>query len=143
MSRGRMQLQAIGYVENGIIRRPPRGWSDVRSKITVLEAFSDALLGIEEYRHLLVVFWFDQKGADDRGTTRVHPMRRKDLPLRGVFATRSPARPNPLGVTEVRLLDRDANVLYVEGLDALHDTPVIDIKGTVPPGQPGPAWHGR
>ena len=61
-------------------------------------------------------------------------MRREDLPLVGLFATRSPRRPNPIGVTTVRLLERRGNVLRVLGLDALDGTPVLDIKPYLPYG---------
>ncbi len=63
-----------------------------------------------------------------RGTLKVHPQGKRDLPLIGVFATRSPSRPNPLGITIVRLLERRGNVLKVVGLDALNGTPVVDLK---------------
>jgi len=65
-------------------------------------------------------------------------MRRSDLPLVGLFATRSPRRPNALGMTVVRFLQRQGNMLYMEGLDALDGTPVIDIKPYLPDGDAVP-----
>ncbi|MFH1739812.1 MAG: TrmO family methyltransferase, partial [bacterium] len=58
----------------------------------------------------------------------VHPGGDRSRPMRGVFATRSPARPNPIGVTTVRVLDCEENALVVEGLDALDGSPIVDIK---------------
>jgi tRNA (adenine37-N6)-methyltransferase len=66
--------------------------------------------------------------SEKRIVRRVHPMGRKDIPKQGVFATCSPARPNPVLVSAVQLVDRQGNILHVKGLDAVDGTPVIDIK---------------
>ena len=63
---------------------------------------------------------------------KVHPRRKQSLPLVGVFATRSPARPNPIGMATVKLLECHDNVLKVIGLDAVDGTPVLDIKPYIP-----------
>ncbi|UCE96593.1 MAG: SAM-dependent methyltransferase, partial [Candidatus Bathyarchaeota archaeon] len=59
---------------------------------------------------------------------KIHPRGRKDFPLMGIFATRTPNRPNPIGLTLVELLKRDVNVVWVRGLDAFDGSPVLDIK---------------
>ena len=84
--------------------------------------------GLEDFSHLLVLYWAHRVGQDGRFITKAHPMGRKDLPVVGIFATCSPARPNPVCAMVVRLLERKDNVLKVEGLDALDGSPVIDIK---------------
>jgi tRNA-Thr(GGU) m(6)t(6)A37 methyltransferase TsaA len=81
---------------------------------------------------LLVLYWAHLVKPEARSLTRVHPMGRKDLPLVGVFSTCSPARPNPVLVIAVRLLERDGNILRVEGLDAVDGSPVLDIKPYLP-----------
>jgi tRNA-Thr(GGU) m(6)t(6)A37 methyltransferase TsaA len=63
---------------------------------------------------------------------KIHPRGRQELPLLGLFATRTPNRPNPVGKAMVRLLQRRGNILRVEGLDAIDGTPVIDIKPYIP-----------
>ena len=63
---------------------------------------------------------------------KVHPRGQQELPLVGRFATRSPTRPNPIGKTTVKLLERRGNILKVTGLDAIDGTPVIDIKPYIP-----------
>jgi tRNA-Thr(GGU) m(6)t(6)A37 methyltransferase TsaA len=68
----------------------------------------------------------------------VHPKRNQNLPLVGVFATRSPVRPNPMGMATVKLLEHRDNVLKVIGLDAIDGTPVLDIKPYIP-GSDSPA----
>lgn len=107
--------------------------------------FEGILEGIEDFSHILVLYWPHLLPARSRGLRQVHPMGRKDLPRVGIFATCSPARPNPVLVSAAELLERDGNVLRVKGLDALDGSLIIDIK----PYEPGyygvknptlPAW---
>ena len=119
-------LRPIGYVENGLRERPPGGWAGVMSRVVVSQALTAGLEGIEEFSHIVVIFWFHR--APPGGPLKVHPQRRGDMPLVGVFSTRSPQRPNRLGLQTVRLMERQGNVLTVQGLDTLDGTPVLDIK---------------
>ncbi|QSZ68466.1 tRNA (N6-threonylcarbamoyladenosine(37)-N6)-methyltransferase TrmO [Methanofollis aquaemaris] len=98
------------------------------SEIVVNKDLIESLDGIEDYSHLTVLYWAHQVPETGRSLTRVHPMGRKDMPLTGLFGTCSPARPNPVLVTVVRLCGRNENVLEVAGLDAIDGSPVIDIK---------------
>lgn len=84
--------------------------------------------GIEGFSHIIVLYWPHLLPPERRKICQVHPMGREDLPLNGVFATCSPARPNPILMTVVRLLGRDDNVLRVTGLDAVDGSPIVDIK---------------
>ncbi len=95
-----------------------------RSTITIDAAYQDALLGIEGMDHLDILFWIPLS----RDVLQVHPRGDRARPLRGVFSTRSPVRPNTIGVTGVRLISREGTTLIVEGLDALEGTAIIDIK---------------
>jgi tRNA-Thr(GGU) m(6)t(6)A37 methyltransferase TsaA len=88
--------------------------------------------GTEDFSHLLVLYWAHRVTSEGRSLTKGHPAGRKDLPLVGIFATRSPARPNPVCATVVRLLERKGNVLKVQGLDAVDGSPVIDVKCYIP-----------
>jgi tRNA-Thr(GGU) m(6)t(6)A37 methyltransferase TsaA len=102
------------------------------SEIILNEDVAGALEGIEEYSHLTVLYWGHKVPEESRHLTRVHPMGRKDIPAVGIFSTCSPARPNPVLATVVRLHARRGNVLEVTGLDAVDKSPVIDIKPYVP-----------
>ena len=86
------------------------------------------LEGIEGFSHILVLFWPHLLAPEKRAVRQVHPMGRKDILKQGVFATCSPARPNPVLVSVVPLISREGNVLRVKGLDAVDGSPVIDIK---------------
>ncbi len=70
--------------------------------------------------------------AEGEVSLKVHPMGRDEFPLVGLFATRTPNRPNRIGKTTVRLLERRGNILRVKGLDALDGSPIIDIKPYIP-----------
>jgi tRNA-Thr(GGU) m(6)t(6)A37 methyltransferase TsaA len=77
---------------------------------------------------ILVLYWPHLIGSEGRNLKRVHPMGRKDLPVQGIFSTCSPARPNPVLVSAVPLLERKGNILKVKGLEAVDQSPIIDIK---------------
>ena len=126
----KMTLRPIGFVRNEVKNRVKRHFRDVVSEIVVDESLTDGLDDLEQFSHIIVIFWLHRSRRP--APTRVRPMRSPDGTLMGVFATRSPDRPNPLGKTTVKLLERRGNVLRVLGLDAVDGTPVIDIKPYIP-----------
>lgn len=123
-------LTPIGRVRNEIKTPIRHGWGKILSDLVLDERYTEALDGIEEYSHILVIFWMDQ--AEPPKSLKEHVQRREDLPVAGVFARRAPSRPNPIGVTAVRLLRREKNVLRVQGVDAIDGTPLVDIKPYTP-----------
>jgi tRNA-Thr(GGU) m(6)t(6)A37 methyltransferase TsaA len=127
-----MSLKAIGVVSNGIKQRMRHGWREVVSEITINSELVEALDGLEDFSHIIVLYWMHQLPERHPLPLKVHPMGNQDLPLTGRFATRAPTRPNPIGQATVELLERRANVLKVKGLDAIDGTPVIDIKPYIP-----------
>jgi tRNA (adenine37-N6)-methyltransferase len=98
------------------------------SEIVIKENLQDILEGLEKYSHIMVLYWAHKVPEPSRSLVKVHPMGRKEIPLVGIFSTCSPARPNPVLMSVVRLRQRKANVLEVMGLDAIDGSPVIDIK---------------
>jgi len=128
-----MVLKPIGMVRNEVKQLMRGGWGEVTSEIVIKEDLTQYLEGVEEFSHILVVYWMHQLPQGRHPPAKVHPRGRADLPLVGLFATRAPFRPNPLGVCVARLLARNGNVLTVMGLDAIDGTPVIDIKPYMPP----------
>ena len=124
--------QSIGWVRNEIEEPMSYGWEDVVSEIVLNEDLAEALDGIEGFSHLTVLCWLHRVPPDKRAITKLHPRDRDDLPLVGVLATHTQYRPNPIGVQVVRLLKREGNVLRVKGLDAIHGTPVLDLKPYIP-----------
>jgi len=122
-------IAPVGYVWSDITDRvqAPRQGRDTSAaaRIEILPQYSDAMDGIEQWGKLQVICWMH---LADRDTLAVHPRRDASAPLTGVFATRSPARPNPVAVYTVDLLSVERNVLTVKGIDAVDGTPVLDIK---------------
>jgi len=98
------------------------------SEIIINKDLIEILEDIEKYSHIMILYWADKVPEQSRSLTKVHPMGRKENPKVGIFSTCSPARPNPVLITVVRLHERNKNVLYVTGLDAVNGSPVIDIK---------------
>jgi len=116
----------IGVVENDF-QKPddPKKIRNSASFLVIEERYLPALEGLERFRYLIVIYHLDRSpGYRDK----VHPMGDLSLPKRGVLATRSPCRPNPLGITVVEVLEVTGNKILVTGLDALHGTPILDIK---------------
>jgi tRNA-Thr(GGU) m(6)t(6)A37 methyltransferase TsaA len=101
---------------------------DLVSELIIDPELAGILDGIEEFSHVLVLFWPHLIAAEHRRLLKVRPMGRTDMPEKGIFATCSPARPNPVLVSTVRLLGRDGNVLHVQGLEAVDGSPIVDIK---------------
>ncbi len=98
----------------------PEAW------IEVDPAYSDALEGLEAGAEILVLTWLH---LADRSTLRVHPRGNPENPMRGVFGTRSPDRPNPIGLHRTRVMSLDSPYrLRVQPLGAVDRTPVVDIK---------------
>jgi tRNA-Thr(GGU) m(6)t(6)A37 methyltransferase TsaA len=121
-------LVPIGRVVNGIEYPSKVKWESVTSEVFVAPQLVEALDGIDGFSHIVIIFYLDKVSEDKHSLLKVHPERKEELPLVGVFATRSPIRPNPIGITVVKLLARQENVLKVLGLDAYDGTPVLDVK---------------
>ncbi len=119
-------MQPIGYVANNIDSPMDGGWGKVESRIVLEERLIPALSGLDDFSHLLAVFWMHQ--AQPPSVLKRPPQNRDDMPELGLFAQRSKHRPNPIGITAVRLVRITGRELVVRGLDAINGTPVLDIK---------------
>jgi tRNA-Thr(GGU) m(6)t(6)A37 methyltransferase TsaA len=97
-------------------------------QIHIHDKFSEGLKGVDNCAFLWILFWMHKLSEEDRKKLQAHPMGDVTKEKRGVFALRSPMRPNPIGLTRVKLVERKGNILIVEGLDAFDESPVIDIK---------------
>lgn len=120
-----------------------------KTALEILPAYQDALLGLDGFSHVIVIYWFDRNDTPEkRSILRVYPRRDKRNPLRGVFATRSPVRPNLLGLSTCRIKSVENGRVIVESIDAFNGTPIIDLKPFIPgndcvPGAEVPNWVGR
>jgi len=132
-----LELRPVGVVRSSLTRRedaPRQGSAGAPDAwIEIDERYRDALLRVEAGMELVVLTWLH---LSDRSILRVHPGRDHDRPLTGVFATRSPVRPNPIGLHPVTVLEVDGRRLHVEPLEAIDGTPVVDIKVELKPRPP-------
>ncbi|MGH9493362.1 MAG: tRNA (N6-threonylcarbamoyladenosine(37)-N6)-methyltransferase TrmO [Candidatus Sulfotelmatobacter sp.] len=120
--------QPIGHIRSPYqnTKQIPKGLDakhDVEGTLEILPQFAPGLADIEGFSHLFVLWEFDRVEGFD--LTAAPP---SDNRTHGVFATRSPQRPNPIGLTVVELLRRDGSNLQVRGVDMLDATPILDIK---------------
>jgi tRNA-Thr(GGU) m(6)t(6)A37 methyltransferase TsaA len=122
-----LRLKRIATVVNGMTGDTD-DWSRVRSKLVFEDEYVEGLYRLGRFDHVLVLFGFHRKR---KVLMRVHPMHDPERPLVGVFASRSPRRPNRIGLTRARLVSVRGNTVTVEGLDAYDGSPVFDIKPPV------------
>lgn len=112
-------VRPVGYV------RKPAG----KTLIVINKEYQAALLGVEDQEDIWVLWWFDRNDTPKkRSILQVHPRGNPDNPIRGVFATHSPVRPNLIGMTRCKVIAVNENVIEIESIDAFADTPVLDIK---------------
>ena len=134
-----ISFRPIGVIHTHASEAEVKGTGDREGEIEIFPEFADGLYGIDGYSHLFVLAYFDRLRPEQIGPLKVKPrglVRRgfklEELPELGVFALDSPTRPNPIGLTLVRVIRRDGNRISVQGLDFFDGTPILDIKGYRP-----------
>ncbi len=152
-STEKIVLKPIGVVHtNGSDNHIKEGNREVEAVVEIFPEFEEALEGLDGYSHLLLLSYFHKLRPDQIGFLKVKPKRAtkrgfrlEELPTLGVFALDSPTRPNPIGLTLVRLLKRHSGKLFVAGIDLFDGTLVIDIKPYQPDYQVNkytiPEWY--
>jgi tRNA-Thr(GGU) m(6)t(6)A37 methyltransferase TsaA len=112
----------------GMVRK-----TDEKTWIEIFDEYADALLGLDGFSHIYVLYWFHENdGAEKRRTLQVHPRKDPANPLTGVFATHSPVRPNLIALTLCRIESISGNIIQIQEIDAIDGSPVIDIKCYIP-----------
>ncbi|MBN1942876.1 MAG: tRNA (N6-threonylcarbamoyladenosine(37)-N6)-methyltransferase TrmO [Phycisphaerae bacterium] len=128
----KLELQAIGtihspWTQTGGMPIQPRYAQDAEGTVEVFASFVPGLKDLEGFERVWLLYWFHQA---KESRIQVKPF--KDDTVRGLFATRAPCRPNPIGLSSVRLLGVEGNRLRVADVDILDGTPLLDIKPYVP-----------
>lgn len=124
-----IKLKSIGLAKNQE-KNHFGNWAGVVSEIVIDKEYQKSLKGLEDYSHLIVIYWMhDVKTCDIR---HVPQSKVGEVPEVGIFACRCPQRPNPIGLTTVELLKIKNNIITVKGLDVIKDTPILDIKPYTP-----------
>lgn len=127
---GAIEVVPLGWVRNEVKDPVDDIWGGLTSRIE-LDASrftSDALIGLDSYSHVEVLFHLDRISPETVAWGSRYPRNRRDWPLTGIFAQRAKNRPNRLAVTICRLIGVKGLTVEVEGLDAINGTPVLDIK---------------
>ena len=130
-------MNEIRYKPIGIIHSPfkepkgtpiqPTSARGVKGTVEIFPEYVEGLKDLEGFSHIILIYHFH---LAKRGALKVMPY--MDNELRGVFATRAPSRPNPIGISVVRLIEIKGNILYIQDIDIIDGTPLLDIKPYVP-----------
>ena len=127
-----MNYEPIGTVKSPVREGIDSDWGTVESEIHIKEELAAGLTGLDTFSHIVVVYEMHRYSYTPETDLVRRPQGREDMPMLGIFAQRAKHRPNPIGVTAVRLLGIEGNILKVRGLDAIDETPVLDIKPYFP-----------
>ena len=129
MAAKEFTVTPIGSVKCAVTEMSQGGWAKIDSEIHLDPLYAPGLQELSGYSHVIVVFFLDRaQGFDPARQLLRRPRGMEDMHEVGVFAQRTKYRPNPIGVTAVKLLGIAGSVVRVRGLDALDGTPVLDIK---------------
>lgn len=125
-------MKAIGVIHTPMHEKRETPIQSARSKIRgtveVFPQYVEGLEGIEEFSHIYLLYGFHR--SDREFSLKITPF--LDDQLRGLFTTRYPVRPNPLGISIVQVIDRQENLIHFLGADMLDETPLLDIKPYIP-----------
>lgn len=99
----------------------------------IFKKYKDALKGLDGFSHVFVLYWFDRNDIrEKRSILQVHPRGNKNNPLTGVFACRAPVRPNLIALSLCKIISVKNNIVYIENIDALNNSPILDLKPYIP-----------
>lgn len=122
----------IATVKNSVDNRMDANWGNIVSEIHLDSEFHGAFKGIEDFSHVIVIYHLHQAKFDKSKHLQRRPRNLEEFPLLGIFSQRGKNRPNPIGITAVKVVECKDNILKVIGLDAVNNTPVLDIKPYYP-----------
>ena len=128
-----MTLRSIGIVRSDF-KEPTSAHLELKTitaEIEIDPQLNEALDGLEGFSHIIVVYWM-HRAVFNKKHLKTYPMGNMSAGLKGLFTVRTPNRPNPIGLSTVKLLERRGNILKVQGLDAIDGSVVVDIKPYIP-----------
>ncbi|MFN8579032.1 MAG: tRNA (N6-threonylcarbamoyladenosine(37)-N6)-methyltransferase TrmO [Candidatus Sericytochromatia bacterium] len=123
-----VNLNFIGKVKNSVNELVDDNWGSIESEIVLNHEYANGLRNLDSFSHAIIIFYMDKSDFDISKDLVRRPRGRSDLPEYGIFAQRAKHRPNPIGITTVKIIKVQNNILTVKGLDAINETPIIDIK---------------
>lgn len=125
-------MKPIGYVHNEVTIKKDHGWGRETSRIVIDPKLQNGLAGLADFSHIIVVYYLHEANFVPGQHIVRRPQGREDMPMVGILSQRAKDRPNPIGITSVKLVQAQENIVTVQGLDAISGTPVLDIKPYYP-----------
>ncbi len=127
-----IKLKPIGFVSSPITERVDENWGEIKSKTILFQDYDGAFLGLEKFSHAIIVTYLHEANYIKEKHLKRRPRNLKTMPLVGIFSQRVKDRPNPIGITAVEIIKIEGNTLEVRGLDAINETPILDVKPYYP-----------
>ncbi len=127
-----INLKPIGHVVSPVEETVDEKWGGVVSRVLLLPEYAGGLDGLDGFSHAMVVTYLNKAKYDPARHLKRRPRGLESMPLVGIFSQRAKDRPNPIGITAVRIIRTGTDYLEVQGLDAINGTPVLDIKPYYP-----------
>lgn len=124
-----IKIKSVGIAKNQE-KKHFGNWRNVITKLVINKEYKDALDGLNEYSHLVVIYWMHEVKKCD--IKHVPQGKTKEVPEVGIFACRCAERPNPIGISTAKIVSIDNNIITVKGLDIIDNTPILDIKPYTP-----------
>jgi len=125
-------MRPVGYVSSPVSEKVDENWGGVVSRILLLPEYAGGLLGLKDFSHALIVTYLHQARFEKERHLQRRPRGLESMPQVGIFSQRAKDRPNPIGVTAVKISSVGNDYLEIQGLDAINGTPVLDIKPYFP-----------
>lgn len=127
-----MEIFDIGFVRSNENEKKDAEWGKNEAEFVIHDTYKDGLKGLSDFSHVIVLYYLDKANFQIENHLQRRPQNREDMPKVGIFSQRCKDRPNQIGVTSVKLLKVTDTSVFVQGLDAIDGTPVIDIKPYYP-----------
>jgi len=127
-----IKLIPIGFVSSPMTEQTDENWGQITSRILLQPEYIGGLSGLEDFSHAIIITYLHQAGYEKEKHLQRRPRGLESMPKVGIFSQRSKDRPNPIGVTAVKILNVGESHIEVQGLDAINNTPVLDIKPYYP-----------
>lgn len=127
-----IKLKPIGFVSSSVTEQTDENWGQITSRILLQPEYVGALSGLGYFSHAIIITYLHQAKYEKEKHLQRRPRGLETMPEVGIFSQRAKDRPNPLGVTAVKIINVEDGYIEVQGLDAINETPVLDIKPYYP-----------
>ena len=128
----KIEFNSIGIVINSVENKKITNWGSDVSQLVIDKQYEQGLVGLSSFSHLIVIYYLDKASFNMETHLIRRPQNREDMPMVGILSQRAKDRPNPIGITSVEIVNVNKNIITVKGLDAINNTPVLDIKPYYP-----------